>query len=184
MLHLQDDLLVGRGTERNCYRHPQDATRCIKVSYNFENNKQQNQKDHEYFISLQKRDIDWSHLPRCYGWDETDQGKGLVFDLLQDKQGTPLPRLDTLLKNGHLDKTMINAPLKELRNYLCANQIFTSDLRASNIVCNLEKTPPHFFLIDGIGDRDFIRLASVVRPLARAKIDRQWKRFEKRMEKQ
>nr|WP_298415661.1 YrbL family protein [uncultured Halomonas sp.] len=184
MLYLLDDLLIGRGTERHCYRHPQDETRCIKVVHNYKNNKQQNQKDYEYFTRLQKRGIDWSHLPRCYGWVETDQGKGLVFDLLQDKQGVPLPRLDVLLKNDQLDRAAITAPLKELHDYLLTNQIFTSDLRASNIVCNLEATPPHFFLIDGIGDRDFIRLASVIRPLARAKTNRQWKRFMRRLEKQ
>ncbi|WP_172656309.1 YrbL family protein [Halomonas sp. PR-M31] len=183
MLYLQDDLLIGRGTERYCYRHPQDDTRCIKVVHNVKNNKQQNQKDYEYFSRLQKRGIDWSHLPRCYGWVETDQGNGLVFDLLQDKQGNPLPRLDVLLQNGYLDKAAIKAPLKELQDYLQANQIFTSDLRASNIVCESEETPLRLFLIDGVGDRDFIRLASMIKPLARAKTNRQWKRFMKRMKK-
>ncbi|MGC3874662.1 YrbL family protein [Halomonas sp. GXIMD04776] len=184
MLQLQDDQLIGRGTERYCYRHPQDPTRCVKVAHNFKNNKQQNQKDYEYFSVLARRGIDWSHLPRCYGWVETDQGEGLVFDLLQDGQGIPLPRLDILLDNGQLDGEMIAGPLAQLRDYLYANQIFTSDLRASNIVCSLEKTPPHLFLIDGIGDRDFIKLASAIKPLAYAKINRQWTRFMKRMEKQ
>nr|WP_299241711.1 YrbL family protein [uncultured Halomonas sp.] len=182
MLHLQDDLLIGRGTERNCYRHPRDEKRCVKVAHNFKNNKEQNRKDYEYFTKLERRDIDWSHLPRCHGWVETNLGDGLVFDLLQDTKGSPLPRLDILLTSGRLTTVEITTPLMQLHDYLYANRIFTSDLRASNIVCNLEKTPPRLFLIDGIGDRDFIKLASLIKPLADAKINRQWARFMKRLE--
>ncbi|WP_227370548.1 YrbL family protein [Halomonas sp. M20] len=182
MLHLQDDLLIGRGTERNCYRHPQDPTRCVKIAHNFKNNKQQNRKDYEYFTKLERRGIDWSHLPRCHGWVETNLGDGLVFDLLQDTEGSPLPRLDILLADGRLTMAEIATPLTQLHDYLHANRIFTSDLRASNIVCNLEKTPPRLFLIDGIGDRDFVKLAAHSRRLGRTKIERQWGRFMKRLE--
>ncbi|SHF80566.1 PhoP regulatory network protein YrbL [Modicisalibacter ilicicola DSM 19980] len=184
MLHLRDELLIGRGTERYCYRHPEDPTRCVKVSHNFKNNKQQNQKDYEYFTRLERRGIDWSHLPRCHGWVETDQGKGLVFDLLQDESGKPLERLDTLLSNGQLEAARVESALEDLHAYLQVNLVFTSDLRASNIVCDPHEAPIKLFLIDGIGDRDFIKVATYIKPLAKAKIERQWSRFMKRVEKQ
>lgn len=183
MLYLDESRLVGRGTERTCFRHPREGHLCIKVVHNQRKNKRQNEKDFVYFRRLERRGIDWSHLPRCHGWARTNLGLGLVFDFLQDTRGEPLPRLDTLLAEDRLGKAELDATLAQLHDYLHANRLFTSDLRASNIVCNLDKTPPYPFLIDGVGDRDFIKLASLSQRLGRAKIERQWARFLKRLEK-
>ena len=29
----------------------------------------------------------WKHLPRCYGWVQTDRGRGLVIELIRDPDG-------------------------------------------------------------------------------------------------
>lgn len=184
MLYLNDSQLVGRGTERYCYRHPHDPSLCIKVTHNLTNNKQQNAKDYAYFKKLERRGIDWTHLPHCHGWVTTDKGEGLVFDLLQDDNKQPLKSLSQLLKSGGLDLETLEPSLQDLHDYLLRNRIFTSDLRESNIVCDNDGShPPRLFIIDGIGDRDFIKLAAHCPPLGRLKVNRQWAKFIKRMEK-
>lgn len=184
MLYLNDSQLVGRGTERYCYRHPHDPSLCVKVTHNLKNNKQQNAKDYDYFKKLEQRRIDWSHLPHCHGWVTTDKGEGLVFDLLQDDNRQPLKSLSQLLKSGGLDLETLEPSLQDLHDYLLRNRIFTSDLRESNIVCDSNgPRPPHLYIIDGIGDRDFIKLAANCPPLGRVKVNRQWAKFMKRMDK-
>lgn len=183
MLYLDDNLLIGRGTERYCYRHPHDPTRCIKVTHNFQNTRHQNTKDYKYFKKLEERHIDWSHLPRCHGWVVTDKGEGLVFDLIQDENHRPLNSLKQLLESGELKIECLTASLRNLHDYLLRYRIFTSDLRESNIICEANGLqPPHLYIIDGIGDRDFIKLAAHCSPLGRAKVNRQWAKFMKRLE--
>lgn len=184
LLYLEDRLLIGRGTERYCYRHPHDSKLCVKTTHNFKNYKRQNIQDYLYFKKLERRNINWSHLPRCHGWVKTNQGDGLVFDLLQDETGRPLKSLRELSRSGELTSEDIEPSLEILRNYLLDNSIFTSDLRDSNIVCGLSQgEPPHLYIIDGIGDRDFIKLASRFPPLARMKTRRQWDKFIRRMKR-
>ncbi len=181
-LVLTDGLLVGRGTERECYRHPENIGLCIKVTHRTRNLKYQNRKDFEYFRSLAKRGIDWSHLPCCHGWVTTNRGKGLVFDLLQDDRQRPLPTLKELLVQQQLSLSDLWPALRQLHTYLLRNRIFSSDLRTSNIVADMRKDGHlDLYVIDGLGDRDFIKLASRIAFLGRRKINRQWRRFERRV---
>lgn len=182
MLYLSANLLIGRGTERYCYRHPHDANLCVKVTHNTQNDKRQNARDHAYFIKLERRNIDWSHLPRCHGWVMTDKGKGLVFELIQDGNQQPLKSLKQHLESGALDSKTLAPSLQGLHDYLLRNRIFTSDLRESNIVCDAGTShSPHLYIIDGVGDRDFIKLAAHLPPLGRLKVNRQWAKFIKRI---
>lgn len=88
MIVLTEDLFIGRGYERACYRHPMDRNLCIKVSETGRiPRKQQNPVEFKYHKKLAARNIDWSHIARCHGWIETDKGKGLVFDLKHDENG-------------------------------------------------------------------------------------------------
>ncbi|MHB0774451.1 YrbL family protein [Halomonas sp. WWR20] len=182
MIYLEKSQLIGRGTERECYRHPQNSSLCIKVTHNHENDKQQNAKDYAYFKRLERRRVDWSHLPRCHGWVETDRGPGLAFDLVQDSHAQPLPSLKQLLASKRLDLKELHPALDRLHRYLRDNRIFISDLRDSNIVADIAQPgTPNLYIIDGVGDRDFIKLAAHVAPLGRRKVDRQWAHFMHRM---
>ena len=33
MLELTEDLFVGNGYHKKCFRHPTDSTKCVKVAY-------------------------------------------------------------------------------------------------------------------------------------------------------
>jgi len=179
-LTLHDGLLVGRGTERECYRHPDRTDLCIKVTHRRQNLKHQNAKDFAYFRTLARRRVDWSHLPRCHGWVATDRGPGLVFDLLQDARQHPLPSVEALLAHRQVSLDELRPAFRELHDYLLRNRIFSSDLHISNILADADGPDLHLYVVDGIGDRDFIKLASHVSFLGRRKVNRQWRRFERR----
>lgn len=184
MLYLTEDLLIGRGTERLCYRHPNTPELCIKVTHNHKNDKKQNSRDYAYYNNLEKRRIEWDHLPRCHGWVETNQGDGLIFDLIQNSEGIPLQSLTQLLDQRKTTLEDLQNPLENLRKYLIKNLIFTSDLRDNNIVSNVENGKPTFlYIIDGLGHHDFIKIAAHIPPLGRVKVKRQWAKFMQRMQK-
>lgn len=183
MIQLSPSLLIGKGTERLCYQHPENPKRCIKVTHNKAHSKQQNEKDAVYYEVLKTRHIPWTHIPQCHGWVETDQGPGLCFDLIQGDTNHTLPSLNQGLEGHMFSLDEIRPALHQLYQYLYQYRIFTSDLRETNIICQPKGSSWHCFLIDGLGDRDFIKLAAHSKWLGHLKVDRQWKKFEKRLEK-
>ncbi|MCG7598282.1 YrbL family protein [Halomonas sp. McH1-25] len=184
MLYLDDTLLIGQGSERACFRHPSDDGLCIKVTHRHKSRRSQNARDHAYYRKLEKRDIAWTYLPRMHGWVTTNRGEGLVFDLVQDRDGKPLDTLKHLLARRDVHYADIAPELERFHRYLLDNLIFTSDMRDSNIACDMTRADsPRLYLIDGLGNHDFIKLASVVPILGRSKVERQWAHFMKRMAK-
>lgn len=184
MIELDSHLLIGRGSERHCYRHPLNPERCIKVPHYLGRHKQQNEKDFIYYRKLAKRGVEWTHIPRCFGWTETDKGPGLVFELMQDDHGQPLPSIYDLLQNGTITIEQIEPELETLHQYMVRNLIFTSDMGVSNIVCRLmPEGHYHLYIIDGLGDRDFIKLAAHCRWFGLRKVERQWHRFYTHLDK-
>lgn len=185
MIKLEPDLLIGKGSERFCYRHPLYPDRCIKVPHHLEErNQHQNEKDFDYYQQLAKRNIDWQHIPRCYGWVDTDQGRGLMFELMQDEQQRPLSSVMDLLVDDAIALNPLEQAFDSLHQYMVRNMIFTSDMGLTNIVCRQrEDGDYHLYIIDGLGDRDFIKIAAHSRYFGLRKVHRQWQRFYAKFER-
>lgn len=61
-IELTDELLVGAGGHRECYRHPQDRKLCIKITVSHD--KRQSVRELTYYAILERRGIAWDMLPR------------------------------------------------------------------------------------------------------------------------
>lgn len=178
MLYLDEAAYIGKGSERYCYRHPDCRELCIKISYREDRGNKQNRKEYHYYKKLEKRVAQWSHIPKCHGWVETNLGDGLVFDLVQSESGAPCESIKELLEKKRLTHSDLSAPLEELHRYLLKYRILISDLNPKNVLCGFpDRENPRLYLIDGIGNSDFIKAADKVPFLARAKINRHWTRF-------
>ncbi|MDP1708722.1 MAG: YrbL family protein [Gammaproteobacteria bacterium] len=96
-----------RGGSRDCFVHPYHPDRCVKVArverapeilhrqspwwrrwrksvHDFDDSF----RDYRTLKTLES-DNDpaiWRHLPRCFGWVETDRGRGLVIELIRDAE--------------------------------------------------------------------------------------------------
>ncbi|MFM2480274.1 YrbL family protein [Celerinatantimonas sp. YJH-8] len=177
MIYLDDSLLIGKGSERACYIDPTCSSRCIKISHS-QSKDDQNKNDFRYYHHLEKRGVPWEHIPRCFGWVQTNLGRGLTFKLLQNQQGHPLPSIANLLERGETTLEDLTPSLYQLRDYLANNFIFASDLRDSNIACQQQENGSyHLYLMDGLGYRQFIKLAMHWRWLGLRKIHDQWDHF-------
>ncbi|PWW28183.1 PhoP regulatory network protein YrbL [Chromohalobacter israelensis] len=178
MIYINDNLYVGKGSERYCYRHPKNSNLCIKLDYKKVRKNKQNKNEYVYYKNIEKRITSWKHIPYCYGWVSTNMGMGLAFDYIHDEQGAPCKSVKYHLDRKTLTRQDLEAPLDELYSYLMEQKLIVNDLNPSNLLCKFEgKNSFRLYLVDGLANRDFIKLADYVPTFARAKINRHWNRL-------
>lgn len=196
-LKLKNVKPFAEGGNRLCFVYPDDKTRCIKIvkpdsiknlrakrsflknlrpdSY-FDDNLNE-YKAYQQSAIIKGGDEIYDHIPRCYGWQDSDLGKGLVLDYFANPDGTPcVTLLEELQKNG-LTPALENQ-LEELGNFLKSTQILTKNILPHNVVC---ASDGKLKIIDGIGAPSAL---SIVNFSARAKaayIERRIERMILRM---
>ncbi len=180
MLTLESSALIGRGLRRECYFHPEDENKCIKVvvSGDFK----ETRREQSYYRLLEKRNISWRMLARFYGNVDTNLGEGAVFDLIRDYTGEISKTLGYYVsatsETGHNDQYLDRA-LPALKQYLLKWKIVTMSLKPQNIVYKMTHESKGFLVvIDNIGNSDFIPNCNYVDWMATRKIHRKWQRFE------
>ena len=180
MIILENQTLVGRGLHREVYVHPENDRLCVKVAIVSEH--KEFDREYRYYRLLQKRRIHWDNLPRFHGMVATDRGAGAVFDLIRDADGQVSKTLGEYLVASDLTATQaraIVAATDALKRYLLDQAIITMTLKPKNIVYqHLSEDSGKLFVIDNIGNSDFIPLCNYVAGLARRKIARKWRQFE------
>ncbi len=98
----------GRGGKRDCYVDPRDPDRCIKVAKvgleperllaaapwwarwrKTADDFDKNYRDWEMLhrLDFQSKTAALSFLPQCFGWVETDRGRGLAIEMIRDHDG-------------------------------------------------------------------------------------------------
>ncbi|MWJ29176.1 hypothetical protein GPM19_13405 [Halomonas sp. ZH2S] len=183
-LELNEDALFSSGSERDCYLYKDKGKFfCVKVSHGRDRNKKQNEKEAGYYSYLALNRKSFFHIPKCYGWVETDKGAGLVFDFIMDSNGKPAKNLEDYILNKGVDESLWSG-LLTLKDYLIKNNIIVCDLKEKNVLYQCRGDDEVFlWIVDGIGDRGFLKLSSVIRIIGRKKIKRHWKRFLMRLER-
>ncbi|MDL2321713.1 hypothetical protein LJC47_05150 [Desulfosarcina sp. OttesenSCG-928-B08] len=184
MYILDPSLFIGRGVNRECYRHPENSDLCIKVVVGH-GGKRENRVEQSAYRRLEKRGISWEMLSRFYGTVNTNKGPGAVFELIRDKDGAiskPLrdyigtPDVTALHRDG------LSRAFFALKTYLIREEILTTALKAQNMV--YQRTPEtdgKLVIIDDIGNTDFIPICTYLGWAARRKINRKWAQFEHRL---
>ncbi|MEM6673414.1 MAG: YrbL family protein [Planctomycetota bacterium] len=177
MLSLSGSELLGTGRERACYVHPEDESLCIKVDLGVSTRgrRPQSPQDASYLTHLARRGVPFDHLTRYHGKVETDKGLGYVFDRCINRDGT-MPR--SLRELRQLDaENWPKALLADLFDFMVEYGVVPSDVSPDNVLFPELESGRIAVLIDGVGNRDFIPLATYCRPYARKKIRRKWERF-------
>jgi len=178
LITLNDELIVGQGFHRTCFRHPEKHDLCVKISHS-ENQKAQT-RELSYYQLLVDRGIRWDCLSRYHGTANTNIGIGHVFDLIIDSNNQPSKTLEYYLK-GEVPEG-ITASLLTLKNYLLKHSIITTELKPRNIVCrNKDGVIKDCVIIDDIGNTEFFPVSNYSPLLATLKINRKWRRFETKL---
>lgn len=187
ILKLDTNLLLGKGRERECYIHPNDYTKVIKVVYRPDQNLNQNEMEYKYIQYLHKNKIDFSHLTDCYGHVNTNLGPGYIFDRVLDYTCEQSKSFKFMVLNSFLTQEEELILINELKEYIFKNNIIFVDIALSNVLCKkINETSYKLILTDGIGGkRDGFKalLYQYSQLFTRYKVIKQWNKFLKRYEK-
>ena len=113
MVQLKRELLLGDGGERLVFIHPNDNNKVIKVlkpgikKHNF-----QNELEFKYYNFLINKNRDFSHITKCFGYIDTNFGKGLIFERVVDFDGQDSKFLRNCLNDN------IFSEAQEIKKYL------------------------------------------------------------------
>ena len=174
---------IGEGRCRSAYIDPNDKNKCIKVVHNLNRKKcfGESNKEAKYFKYLNKKNIDWSMIPKYYGEVTTNKGKGLVFELIRDFDGEISKSLEYYFETEEKMK-LIPKPMQklhELKEYVITNKILSRDIRFHNILYKkISNKDGVYVLIDGVSNSEFIPLSQWFSTLNKAKILRRWSQDE------
>ena len=180
MLTLETSSLIGRGLRRECYFHPEDENKCIKVVVAGDH--KETVREQSYYRLLEKRNISWRMLARFYGNIETNRGQGAVFELIRDHNGEVSKTLEHYFSANNeadLNDQDLSPALPLLKQYLLKWKIVTLNFKPQNIVYKkINESEGILVIIDNIGNSDFIPICNYIDCMAMRKIDRKWQRFE------
>ena len=180
MLKLESSSLIGSGLRRECYFHPEDENKCIKVVVAGDH--KETVREQSYYRLLEKRHISWRMLARFYGNVETNRGEGAVFELIRDYNDEVSKTLEHYFSanNGtDLNYKDLSRTLPLLKQYLLKWKIVTMSLKPQNIAYKkINESEGVLVVIDNIGNSDFIPICNYVDRMAIRKIRRKWQRLE------
>ncbi len=179
MISIEKLTLVGKGLHRECYRHPNDVTLCIKILTTTDLS--EIKREQKYYRKLIQKGISWDMIPKFHGEINTSLGVGYIFDLISDHTGEVSRTLEYYLTNNKSEthsKVLKNA-LYELKDYLLQQRIITMTLKPKNICCKKNiNGDVKLFIVDNLGNSDFIPICNYSSYLAKKKILRKWRSFE------
>lgn len=160
-IHLNDDLEIGRGSERVVYRHPREESLCIKVRYRVRRSRDESVREFEFRKFLAQRyDLDKIPFALPSGWVETSLGKGLLCPLIKNDCGAVSPKLGLVEKTDNL--TVL---IDEFCDKLLSMKLSVTDLRKQNLVLQTTGGKSEVVMVDGFGfTNDFLKALYRVTP--------------------
>ncbi len=187
VLDLSNAVLIGKGTHKKCFIHPQDPTRCVKVAYN-ELGKRDLNREVKYLSGGYRRKHISTVLPRFYGTVQTSLGEGYVVDFLKNSDGTPCLSLKTWLENPALDAqldSLIQQAMLVLKQKIREEQVLCLAIYPENILFQKDNAGNYRpFLVNDLGNAARIPLAYWVEGVRLRSIDKRWREFLNRAKAQ
>jgi len=180
-IFLDDAHFIAKGGERDCYIHPNDEHKVIKIVHRKEKHNEQNKLEFKYYTFLKKNKISLNHLSRCDGFINTNCGEGLVYERIVNYDNTFSQSFKTFLEHKTFSKEIEFKLMTELKEYLFQNNILFIDVDLSNVFCKEVSSKKYkLIIIDGLGARRLnwrFYLYLYSKKYTRYKIKKQWKVF-------
>ena len=181
-LVLDESLFLGKGSKRICYRHPEDASKCIKIDLN--EKRKVTPKELKYYQRYARKGIRFDLIAPYYGEVMTNGGKGYMFGLAYDYNGKISKNIKYYLKTCRNEQVLdsLFLGLLGLKKFMVSYGIMVMELGYENMIYQ-QITPysGNVIFIDGIGNNQFLPSANYLRIHARRVIRRKWFKFEKRL---
>mgnify|MGYP000689937052 CR=1 FL=1 len=181
-----------QGGNRLCFRHPNEASKLIKILLPERSpaKKRSDKKGLKRFKPLSRFDdnlqewrtyrlIDnyigeaaYQCIPNCYGWVETNLGKGLVSELILDSDDKVAVTLKQFIWQHGVTQQLESVLAEFEKNWACLGMP-SRHLLLHNIVVQCGATGPNkLVVIDGLGWPDMLPLAYWFKGLAKRKSEK------------
>ncbi|WP_323751851.1 YrbL family protein [Marinobacter sp.] len=205
MIDLSGHKPFAQGSNRKCYTHPLDSSRCLKVirpenitarfkrqspikrllgTERLNDNAQEIRAHNQRVLTrlLEKGDegLLWAHLPRFYGSVPTSLGEANESELIRCADGSVAPTLERLIKEQGLTPSL-NLGIDEFLAWLWQTKILTRNLLPHNLVVSDRFDHPRLFLVDGLGAPTIPQALDSVPGWSARYIKRKIARFRKRL---
>lgn len=179
-LLLNDSHFLAKGGVRDVYEHPEDSSKCIKITYNYERIRSV-RREINYLKKYSRQGIPFTHLPKFHGYCNTNKGKGLIFDLIRDYDGNRSIMLSDHVANrsaSNLSANQIVSLLKELYEHLIQHRIIVCDPAPNNLLVYYPNPDhPRLVIVDGIGNPHFLKIADYSTYFAHEIINKKWRKY-------
>ena len=179
-LTLTEENILGRGTNKIVYYHPEDADKCIKFSLD---KSDETDMQHELrFRRICKDMIARSTLlTKYYGTVDTNLGTGHVFELVRDYDGRLSETFLELLLREKTSPAVYKA-LAMFKEKLFEEQVITYKIFPDNfMIQRISAQESRIRIIDGIGMHVLFPLAYYSKTIAHRRQKRIWEEFVKRL---
>ncbi len=184
MLLLNDIDLIGKGAFRECYIHPEDRSKCVKIL--IEHRNWDWEKEVVYLEKVRKWKSDQIlFYSDYYGQVETDKGTGYVFDLVRDENENAVSEtlstvfIKALASHDTANLIKIKAAIKELQKRMQKYRVVARDMHPGNLCCQRKSDGTfNLVLVDGVGHRHFLPLIDYISFLRKYKIRKYMKRLQ------
>ncbi|MDR0746295.1 MAG: PhoP regulatory network YrbL family protein [Helicobacteraceae bacterium] len=148
---------IGAGANRECFVHPNDPAKVIKITKST-SVIEQDAVESAYYKLLEKRRVPFDHVVRFYG-EETvldsdgKERRGFVFERALNSDGTPAIMLGKAIEENLLPFETIYRMLEDLhRKYLLKYGIILSDYIYENLFIKRDSDGAYrLLIIDGLG---------------------------------
>ena len=183
-IELNNELLIGKGTRRSCYQHPDEASLCIKISTGTPNSIKQQNRECSYYRAMEKRAVDFRHLARYEGTIETNLGPGHLYECIKDHDGSYSRSLNHYLRNHQNQQEDLMLKFSRLEGYLLDYGILFYDLNSGNIICQKDAQGElRLVMIDGIGEVISFTFLNAFKFYRDRTIKRRWLRVANHIQK-
>lgn len=178
MIYLNNNLLIGRGTLRASYLHPENSAFIIKVPADGQDSGiQANHKELKGYRRLVRQHGQLDCISHCHTIIETSLGPGLVCDCIRDEDGAVSKTIwDLVIYQDVCDIDYLQQVAGKFCELLIARDIFLFDINLKNIAMKRlvdGSCQPYAIDLKGPYDNnEFLGLSSHIKFLARRKLKR------------
>ncbi|MBH9982990.1 hypothetical protein H3S89_09330 [Bartonella sp. B10834G6] len=173
--------LFDNGRHRVIFRHPQNPDLIVKIvrhrwaeryeRYNALKKRFKQLRENVYniyeFLETMRLNFDTNlktpHVLTTLGIVRTDLGWGMVCEIEKDKDGSPA----RTIKDIGDDIKHYVAELKVLSDWAESSPVVLTSFHADNLVLSWRDDHYEFVMIDGLGERNILRLRTYIRSLNR-----------------
>lgn len=202
-LELTDDQFFAKGGNRLCFVHPKQSDHCIKVrrpDYTLEDMRRKkgfpktllplshfddNREEHDVIEAIARHcgDEAFQHVSRCYGYVDTNYGKGLELELVRDADGRISQTLKAEIWHNDISASCQRA-IEQFIDHWQALTIPSRDLLLHNILVQKDQAGEitRLVVVDGLGSPNIIPFWWLSKNARASKVARKLTNFRDRIQ--